>query len=601
MTSRSVLFAFLLAFTAPLLAAPDRLAIVSTRDFLPPDEIRDRGDDALPPRLVARVTEKLVQSGRFTVVERQSIERLRSEKRFSARSSQHAAKAVSALVSSMDELEPLNFETGMGAAALTKIARDQDAIESLQRFAQLARADLLLIAQIEGLRQRSHSQLGLKRTNRTVEARLRLVDVRTSALVGARSIRISESSLGPRGVKAASGLEDGLASGLAMAILDMRYPATIRSTDPLVISRGQSDGVQPGQVLRVQRPGQEVKEADGTSLGRVLKDMGRARIVTVQDKISLIEPLTKSTFALGDLVQFLPPDQATGNRSASVDPNAGAIAAVSRPSQLLIAGPRLSAGVNAPPGSLRTAIKSVVKSRVSASRRLTVLDRSDLIRALDEIQLTSFLRGDDFSRKLAGYSESDAILFVDVRELERTSESRNIEVLGTTETRSSTRAVVDVNLLSPSNGQLLYSDRFTLADSRVPWSANGIGQWLGTEVSNAVIGVLLPITVISFVDDETVILNHGTDLGLRSGMNLAVMESRSIIDPQTGADLGSSPRQIATLLVQDVQSATSTAAVVHGQVRPGMTVKTPAPGFVARERAARANAPAPAPRPKLSW
>ena len=99
-----------------------------------------------------------------------------------------------------------------------------------------------------------------------------------------------------------------------------------------------------------------------------------------------------------------------------------------------------------------------------------------------------------------------------------------------------------------------------------------LGQASRQALQNAVAGILLGMPKLTWggrvveVRDGVVYLNAGADQGIRVGMELDAFEIQpTLIDPDTGKNLGAPDRMIGSLTVSSVLEKFSTARIVAGE------------------------------------
>ena len=171
--------------------------------------------------------------------------------------------------------------------------------------------------------------------------------------------------------------------------------------------------------------------------------------------------------------------------------------------------------------------------------------------------------------------------------------------------RVTAEVIIDLRLIDASTGEVLMSHKGVGKASQTGLAADLIkeeksysgsvalttplGQASRQALQNAVAGILLGMPKLTWggrvvdVREGVVYLNAGADQGIRNGMELDVFEIQpSLVDPETGKNLGAPDRMIGSIVVNLVLEKFSTAKIVTGEgfsrgniVR--LKARTPAP------------------------
>lgn len=153
--------------------------------------------------------------------------------------------------------------------------------------------------------------------------------------------------------------------------------------------------------------------------------------------------------------------------------------------------------------------------------------------------------------------------------------------------RVTAEVIIDLRLIDASTGEVLMSHKGVGKASQTGLAADLIkeeksysgsvelttplGQASRQALQNAVAGILLGMPKLTWggrvvdVREGVVYLNAGADQGIRNGMELDVFEIQpSLVDPETGKNLGAPDRMIGSIVVNSVLEKFSTAKIVSG-------------------------------------
>ena len=246
---------------APLLKKRIAIARLDDTGWIP--KLTLRRDDGLigkfggTARLAEILIDRLHKSGRFDIVERKEIDTLIREIRFGETA--YVDKTTAARAGNM-----------LGAQCLLLASAGKNDSEATRDFQPIA-------------------------------VFLRLVDVSTSRIIG------SEVGVGADLQEAAAQAVDGLVKTSEKTPWVGRILRIDKEGDKtrFVVDSGRDLGLEPGDVFAVFTLGEPVKDPENDRiLGYPEKGAGLVRIVTVQDRISLAEPVqVTAEINAGDLIR----------------------------------------------------------------------------------------------------------------------------------------------------------------------------------------------------------------------------------------------------------------------------------------------------------
>lgn len=163
-----------------------------------------------------------------------------------------------------------------------------------------------------------------------------------------------------------------------------------------------------------------------------------------------------------------------------------------------------------------------------------------------------------------------------------------IKGLSVASERVTAEVIIDLRLIDASTGEVLMSYKGVGKASQTGIAADLIrdektysgsvelttplGQASRQALQNSVAGILIGMPKVTWggrvvdVREGVVYLNAGADQGMRVGMQLDVYEIQpSLVDPETGKNLGAPDRMIGSIVVNSVLEKFSTAKVQGGE------------------------------------
>lgn len=564
-----------------------KLAVLSSADFFPDRTVNQRL--GLPDALAARVIENLSKSNRFEVLERTALRKVINEQQFGQEDKESFLDRT--LNSAIDNLTEVNAATVLVTASASNT---NDLIKDYQNLGTAAGADYLVFAVLEKASESSrrialpYSETNASFTQNKVDARLRLriIDAKTGGIAGVASFKtqLKESLLtGQESGQDEFSTFDHLGQLAATEILNITFPATIVSANPLVVNRGSNEGFAEGSIYKVVRENQEITDKTGISLGRIKQPVGSIKLTSVQDTLSVAEAVSGS-IEVGDLLELktevaqAPAAQSSANLNDNLN---GKL-------RIAVGKIRISAGGHSElfAKEYREQVQNDLLVKLTNGHRFDVLDRQEFDQIFDEKTLAALSQGQSIEAKLAELTEADYLIFTSVNDFYIKTERQQLAYVDEIQTRHF--AIVDATLriVNSHTGKLLAADKIKYNQRLDHFSGNpsetlysDMFDKFTTALVCGVMSRLYPIRIIGAVSDNEFFINRGEDGGLLKGGLFDVMrEGDEMIDPDTGLSFG----KIETKVAQ-VSIATLEASRARVQLSSGSGVKV---GDVLRPAAA---------------
>lgn len=242
------------------------------------------------------------------------------------------------------------------------------------------------------------------------------------------------------------------------------------------------------------------------------------------------------------------------------------------------------------------ALTAMILSSIAATNKFRVIEREQLAKLEREQVLAK--RGTITSRdngRIGGFEGADFLIYGSITTL---SASKKTDMGATllkglfTPQGSSSQSCyqgkitlgLDIKITEKQTGLIRYVKRIdesqtsSICGEELPQAdTSALMRSAADKVASGLITSVFPIKVADVADDGVITLNYGEG-SVRMGDFLTVFEpGKALVDPDTGAPMGTSERRVGIVQVIDVQTRFSRAKAVAGFVTDPPQVK-----FVAR-------------------
>lgn len=545
----------------------------------------------LPEVLADAILQQLTNSKRFTPVERKALRTAVLEQRFGKEiSKSYMDRTLDKAIQDMDKFE-IGGGTAMEQAA--PAAKYNDLLHDFKDLGTATGARYLVLGNLHQLGSNTASasvplsESGKTITKKISEARLRLrvIDSTTSTVLGADSLHLKVSSLlftGGKESKDDFEFMDKVAREAADKILDIIFPAKVVSTQPLVISRGSNDGVAINDTFTIIREGKEIKETSGAVIARLKQPVGKVKVITAQETVSVVEPAEGTGFVKDDLavreVQPLPAVQAQSSTPLLPGSNPGSQGLPRVAIGLVKAGSTAKTGPDA--GKHVATFTDTIITRLAQSKRFAIIDRQEVDQLLDEQTAQALAENRDLPSVLGTLKGCDYLMIgalqnfsMEQQSLKLPNSTRVMEVLDGF-------AEGNMRLVDARSGHIMESRKITVRkqldiqageDRLIAALADSFAEQTVAHLLNAT----YPVRIAAVAPDGTVYVNRGNDGKLTQGTVFDVMRpGQQVLDPDTKVALGSMDTKVAQIEVTTVEENRSLAKPVDGgQFLAGDTLK----------------------------
>lgn len=530
----------------------------------------------LPDILAARIMEHLSTSKRYTVVERTALRKVVMEQRFGDIRKSYTDRTLDKAINNLDDTNPLTL------AVTGTMAANNDALKDFQDLGNAIGADYLVLGTIEKieLKQKTqklpYSRTGFGITKNTTDARLRLrvIDGKTGGIIGASSFRAKFSEDVFTGAQSNSDgftLFDDIGRIAASHILDLTFPAHIAGMNPVVLTRGSNDGTDIGDVYTILREGDDVKDSNGISIGRVRTAVGKVKVISTQPTLSVVEQVEGDVSK--DDVAILVTEN-TGATSGPVRTGAKIGAAKTKGKATIGVGklyvlkgfsnPQLTA-------PLLDKMSNDLVIQLGNTRRFDVLERSEIDQVLDEKSFDAIVHGGSISSRLNELVAADYIIHGQIENFRIKTSSETVPLVNEVITKKVGVATGSVRIVDVHTGKIIAADNIRI-DSEMEDDNNSnlrpieyLSDKFTTLMTAKVVERLYPIKVIGSAGDGLFYINRGVDGGLSVGDKFDLMApGKELIDPDTNISFGTEDVKSGEMKISSIENSRSIVKLISG-------------------------------------
>lgn len=596
------------------------IAVLSQTDFLPDRTGIHKNVIVLPDVLAARILEHLTNSKRFIPVERQSLRKVVLEQRFGQNlRKSYLDRTLDKAIESMQNIQGENkvagieTEVSVGSAGIKvkspveprpvgqgiaegkgsigttgTLANYNDILKDFQDLGTAVGADYIVLGNLEKLSHKTkdisipYSTEGRKVKQNVVDARLRLrvIDVKSGAVIGATSLRtkVKENLFeGKQRETDEFSFYDHLGRLGAAKVLDVTFPARIASIEPLVISRGSNDGVKNGDLYVIEREGKVIKDKSGIVIARLKSEIGLVKVIRCQETVSFVRPVSGDSFSKGDLASLdIQKSEATAPTTAT---SASPLTKGVRRPEIKGPLPRVAIGFIKSGSTARTGkdaaehtpiFTDTIISRLTQTKRFQMVDRQEVDQLLTEQLAQALTEGRDLASAMGTLKGVDYLVYGSLASFSVEDDTLKLPRSGRSFKRKIGYVEGNMRIVDTRSGDIMESRKVAV---KTPVDANAEGSRIVTALADAyaeqvvliLMNVIYPIKVAAVGSDGTVYVNRGNDGGLFAGETLdAFRPGKPILDPDTGVQLGVEEAFIGKLAIDEVEDARSKGKLLTG-------------------------------------
>lgn len=566
-----------------------KIGVLAHGDFLPDRTQSDVSVNGIPDALANRIIEHLSKSKRFIPVERSALRKVIVEQRFGkALSTSYLDKTLNKAIDVLENMtghvtgapvEPKPVGPGIaggeGNVGVTAtLSNYNDILKDFLDMGRAAAADYLVWGDLSTRKvEIPYLPENGKTTQAAMESwlRLRIVDVKTGTVVAAESLKtISAENLSHPEPDNPGRLStfDRLGRLAAVRILDTTFPATIAGKNPLVVSRGGNDGIEPNDIFLIEREGGSVSDASGAQLGKIRKEIGRVRVVKVQETVSIVEPVESGAFfETGDIAligsgEDAPAEKESPQKFPHANPLPRVALGVLKTGALTVTSERAE--------RTRAIFTDTLVSRFSQTRRFQMIDRQEAAQLLTEQFAQAITENRDLPSAMGTLKGAELLVLGSLSALNVENEAIRLPKSNRVFENKIGRAEGDIRIVETASGDIIESRHISIEESMDSGcDENQLIAALAKSYSEQAVQLVLtrifPLQIASIDGEGAVYVNKGNDGGLFPGEVLEVFRAgQPVKDPATGSSLGFEESYLGLVTILKVEDSRSVGKISDG-------------------------------------
>jgi len=351
------------------------------------------------------------------------------------------------------------------------------------------------------------------------------------------------------------------------------------SLEPLVLSRGTNEGAKVGDVYVIQHEGKEIKDDSGVVIGNLKTDVGRVEILAPQETLSVLKPISAGDFAEGDLAAL--DIEASEAKSAAI-PSSSPVPLTGRDAgtrsfekQL----PRMAVGLIKSGSTERPSkgkeqhiviFTDTIISRLVQTKRFQLIDRQEVDQLLIEQLAQALIENRDMPSAMGTLKGADYFVYGSLADIDIKETTTKLPKSSRSFKRKIGYAEGNMRIVDVRSGDIMESRKVSVKEVLEPEAKGSrnltlLADAFAEQVVLNLMNAVYSIKVAAVSADGTVYINRGDDGGLFVGESLdAFRPGPSVIDPNTGVQLGVEETLIGQVELNEVEDARSKGFLAVG-------------------------------------
>ncbi|MFT5702139.1 MAG: curli biogenesis system outer membrane secretion channel CsgG [Desulforhopalus sp.] len=541
------------------------------------------------PLFTDTIITRLVQSKRFTVIDRQEVDQLLNEQ---------TAQALA---------ENKDLPSVMGALK----GCDYLVIGALQNFS-IEKQTITL----------PNSSRVMTVLDGFAEGNMRIVDAKSGDIMESRKVSVqTQLDIQAGEDRVTATLADSFAAKVVANLLNAVYPIKVAAVVPggtVYVNRGMDGLLSKGALLDVIQAGQKVIDPDtGVELGVVETKIGQVELVSVEENRSIGNIREGSDFQPGDLLKVIPSEdkQAAGSPTkrsgGSITGGSSSPVQTSNPSPqvkgkatIALAHLTLNARKKFNDSSKVSVIQEgtmdqltdIMADSLDKTNRFTMMERREVDQLIDEKAFQAIAQGGDIRAYLTELKGADYLVVGELTNFYLYITKKKVAYLDEIQVDYTGFIEGNHRIVDSHTGEIVATDKI-----RIKKKFKNIGieeirtQLIDQYTMEAADGIVLriyPMRVLGVMPDGTLFINRGADANLKVGSTFTVQRpGQELIDKDTGVSFGTADLTIGEIEITQIEPARSRATLVEGEM--------PLAGDILRNMAPVQ--PKPKQKMKVSW
>lgn len=540
------------------------------------------------PMFTDSLITRLVQSKRFTVIDRQEVDQLFNEQ---------LAQAI---------VEDREMPTALG----TLKGCDYLVIGSLQNFS--------IEEQILKL---PNSSRVIKVLDGFAEGNIRLVDSRSGDIIESRKITVKKQLEMQAGQdRLITSLADDFAAQIAANLLNAVYPIKVAAvpSETIYINRGTDGLLQTGSTFAVMRPGQKILDPDtGVELGTTESKIAEVELIQVDENRSLAKILDGSGLQVGDLLKLISNGVETTVASSgkysggNLHNNTGSTTSSAKAPQtrgkvtLALGKITINARKKINDNSHIYAVQEgtmdqltdIMADNLAKTNRFVMMERREVDQIVDEKAFQAVATNGDIRNYLKELKGADYLAVGELTNFYLQVEKKKVPYLDELQINYIGFIEGNLRIVDSHTSEIAASDKIRIKrkfkDIGIEEIRTSMIDQFALEAADGIVKHIYPMRVLGVLPNGAVFINRGADAGLKSGMTFSVQRpGQELIDKDTGVSFGAAEMTIGTVKIIMVEAARSRARVITGD--------TPLAGDILRNQKASSK-PKKKAKMKVAW
>ena len=513
------------------------------------------------PMFTDSLITRLVQSKRFTIIDRQEVDQFLNEQ---------LAQAI---------VEDRAMPTAMG----TLKGCDYLVIGSLQNFS------------IE------EQTLKLPNSSRVItvldgfaEGNIRLVDARSGDIIESQKITVKKQLEMQAGQdRLITSLADDFAAQIAANLLNAVYPIKIAAVanETIYINRGLDGLLQTDSTFAVMRPGQKILDPDtGVELGTTENKIAEVELLQVDKNRSLAKIIEGSGVQSGDVLKLVTngtqtTTAATGEYSGGIIGNQTKTSApsaktgqLSGKATLALSKITLNARKKVTNNSIIYAVQEgtmdqltdIMTDNLARTNRFVMMERREVDQIIDEKAFQAVATSGDIRDYLEQLQGADYLVVGELTNFYLHIERKKVPYLDEVEVHYTGFMEGNVRIVDSHTSAIAASNKIRLKrrfkNIGIEEIRTSMMDQYALEAANGIVKYIYPMKVLGVLPDGTIFINRGADADIKAGMTFSLQRpGQELIDQDTGVSFGVAETTIGTVKITMVEAVRSRAKLITGE------------------------------------
>ncbi|WP_320041988.1 CsgG/HfaB family protein [uncultured Desulfobacter sp.] len=517
--------------------------------------------DKHTPMFTDSLITRLVQSKRFTIIDRQEVDQFLNEQ---------LAQAI---------VEDKAMPTAMG----TLKGCDYLVIGSLQNFSIKEQTFKLpnssrVITVLDGF----------------AEGNIRLVDARSGDIIESQKITVKKQLERQAGQnRLITSLADDFAAQIAANLLNAVYPIKIAAMDneTIYINRGLDGLLQTGSTFAVMRPGQKILDPDtGVELGTTENKIAEVELLQVDKNRSLAKILEGSDLQSGDVLKLVtngtaPPTTSKGGYSGNtLGNNTKTSASSAKTGQidgkatLALSKITLNTRKKVTNNSIIYAVQEgtmdqltdILTDNLARTNRFVMMERREVDQIIDEKAFQVVATSGDIRDYLQQLQGADYLVVGELTNFYLHIERKKVPYLDEVQVHYTGFMEGNIRIVDSHTSAIAASDKIRLKrrfkNIGIEEIRTSMIDQYAIEAANGIVKYIYPMKVLGVLPDGTIFINRGADAAIKAGMTFSLQRpGQALIDKDTGVSFGVAETTIGTVKITMVEAARSRAQLITGE------------------------------------